>query len=380
MVAVTARWPSLRRSAALVSVVIGACLIAPSVSLAAVPPPNDNYLASTIIPGASTTRETASFQNVENTTAATTQSDLFNPEANGMPFHGGGPEPLNCNGVTYGNTIWYDMHPKLDGGVELDAAGFGTVIALYEWNTHTALITRRIGCQVSRSLENDYPVPVDLQKGDAYTVQIGGISTPTGFQAGTLDFKMSWFTDRDGDGIFDVLDKCPTLPGVSRYGGCPPTINPLPRYADDSTGSAVKMTLLRLDQIPGGSQVTARCAKCGVRQRVTVGAHATSATMSGFDGKTLSDGDTLEIFVTKGRSGHGDYRYGAIGSYISYSVHSGSLTNRVVLCLMPGSTKPQHSCPPGGRRKVPSHDVHSSMVPGAAWRRIIAMRGRAGYG
>ena len=29
-------------------------------------------------------------------------------------------------------------------------------------------------------------------------------------------------TDRDGDGIFDVDDKCPDTPGLPEYQGCPP--------------------------------------------------------------------------------------------------------------------------------------------------------------
>ncbi|MFX8999750.1 thrombospondin type 3 repeat-containing protein, partial [Acinetobacter baumannii] len=27
--------------------------------------------------------------------------------------------------------------------------------------------------------------------------------------------------DTDGDGITDDVDKCPTVPGVTKYGGCP---------------------------------------------------------------------------------------------------------------------------------------------------------------
>jgi hypothetical protein len=365
---------ALRRGWFVVVVALVASLAAPPVSGAATPPANDNYLGSTIVPQASTTGKAATYRDTEDTTAASTQPDLFNPTATGMAFSGGGPEPLSCGGVSYGNTIWYDLHPKVPLGVELNAAGFGTAIALYEFDSGTGKITRRVGCQVSRSLQNDYPVPVNLRKGHSYTVQVGGVATSAGIAAGTLDFKVSLFADRDNDGTFDLLDKCPTLPGVERYGGCPPAIHPLPRYSDNTTAGSVQLTLLRLDQIPGGAVVTARCDRCGPSERVAVGRHGNSATMKAFDGRTLGNGDRLQIFVTKRRSGTGLYRYGAIGSYISYSVTGGSLANRVLRCLMPGSLRPQRSCPAGGRTPVPASKVRRPAALGPVGRRLASVR------
>ena len=69
----------------------------------------------------------------------------------------------------------------------------------------------------------------------------------------------------------------------------------------------------------------------------------------------MAAGDKLEIWVTKRATGTGNYRYGAFGSYISYTFNSGTLGDRVLRCLMPGSLTPRQTCPPGGRRAVSSH-------------------------
>src|SRR4051794_16906010 len=70
----------------------------------AVPPGNDNYLASLTInePGGSLP---AQFAATVDTTEATTQPDLFDPNREGLPFGGGQPEPTRCpGGPAYGKT------------------------------------------------------------------------------------------------------------------------------------------------------------------------------------------------------------------------------------------------------------------------------------
>ena len=95
---------------------------------------------------------------------ATTQSDLFNPDRNGLPFGGAGPEPLTCQGITYGKTIWYDLHPKVDEGLEFEVAGFPTAVTLYQWDVNTSLIVRTVGCQVSTTNLNDFVLLRDLER------------------------------------------------------------------------------------------------------------------------------------------------------------------------------------------------------------------------
>src|SRR3954452_3548191 len=71
----------------------------------AAPPANDNYLASTTIPS-------SPFSSVVDTTESTTQTDIFNPNAQGQPFGGAGPESTSCNGTPIGRTVWYDLQPQ----------------------------------------------------------------------------------------------------------------------------------------------------------------------------------------------------------------------------------------------------------------------------
>ena len=157
--------------------------------------------------------------------AATTQADLFNPDATGQPFGGGGPKPLTCHGARYGQTIWYDIHPAVPESVEVLTSGVPSVIAVYRWNPVTSKIVSRVGCQVQGgSGPNDFVLPFDLQKSKRYTVQIGAVQTTAGVVAGSVSVTVNIALDRDGDGVLDAQDACPTLPGVPRFGGCPPAI------------------------------------------------------------------------------------------------------------------------------------------------------------
>ena len=90
-----------------------ACASAPALASAA-PPVNDNYLASLPV-------DQAEFTATTDTTEATTQPDLFNPNRDGQPLGGGAAEPLTCKGTAFGKTVWYDLAPQVDGGVQLRA-------------------------------------------------------------------------------------------------------------------------------------------------------------------------------------------------------------------------------------------------------------------
>jgi hypothetical protein len=352
------------------AVALVAVLSVPATSLAApAPPPNDNYLSSFRIPQVETTgSQPVAFEDEKDTTAATTQTDLFDPDQSGMAFGGAGPEPLTCNGSRYGKTIWYDLHPSVPGGVDLVAAGFPTAIALYQWSPQTSLIVRRVGCRVSASTVNNFVVPFNLQRGKSYTVQIGGLQTATGVaDSGLLDFRMTFFPDHDGDGVFDVLDACPSLPGVRHFRGCPPTLHPMLRYTATSSGSGVRLESLQVGGIPGATRVEARCQLCGLREVRVAGSRADSLTMTAFAGRTLPLGDKLAIWVTKRAAGAGDYKYGAIGSYISYTVSSGGLRDRVLRCLLPGSVTPRRTCR-GARSPAASGLTRRPETSGAAAR------------
>lgn len=334
---------------------LGVAATLPTSALAVVPT-NDNYLSSWTIPDpqfvprfqplAEVSRTVA-----EDTTGAGTQSDLFNPNSQGLAFGGGGPEPSACNHVSYGATIWYDLHPDVPMGVQLVATGYPSAIAIYQYNAQTAQLDRQsVLCQTSATSSNTFPVLGDLKAGKAYTVQVGGLQSGAGFFSGPLQFTVNLFPDHDGDGQVDGVDKCPFLPGVARFGGCPPAIVPRPTYSYNSAGSGLRLNDLIVGSIPGGARVEASCRRCGVRQVVMAGPRANSVTLRSFAGVTMPAGAHLELWVTKnaatGRAGQTSiFRFGAIGSYINLTVKNSALGSRVLRCLMPGSLKPRRSCP-----------------------------------
>src|SRR3954447_6225839 len=115
-----------------------ACVAAPAAASAA-PPVNDNYLSSLPV-------DQVQFTATADTTEATTQADLFNPNRDGQPLGGGAPEPLDCKGTPFGKTVWYDLAPQVSGGVQLRASGFQTVVAVYEWNPQDSKISKLVDC------------------------------------------------------------------------------------------------------------------------------------------------------------------------------------------------------------------------------------------
>jgi hypothetical protein len=332
---------------------VSGTLLAPSAAVAQ-PPGNDAYLLSTIIGQSKTTAtRPAPFQTTVDTTEATTQADLFDPDPLGTATSGGGAEPTSCFGVQYGKTVWYDLQPSIPGAVEMTtASGFPTVIALWQYDPQTDLLIKpEVDCQASSSLTNDLAEPTELQAHRRYTVQIGGAQTASGIGGGPIDLTVTFFPDHDGDGVLDGNDDCPTLKGVQRFGGCPPEIVPIPHYSY-GPGSIAKLSQFSLDRIPGGSRVLARCGGCGRTVRATAKPNASSITLGGLAGRAIGPGNKLEIWVTKAPSGTGQFKYGAIGAYIAYTIKSGVLTNRIVRCLMPGSMTPQTVCPAGRKKDV----------------------------
>jgi hypothetical protein len=308
-----------------------AALAVPAVAAAA-PPPNDNYLASTSISDAQRPLP-PEYSNQVDTTEATTQSDTFNPDKDGLPLGGGPPEPTSCGSTTYGKTAWWDFRPQSPGGVEIKASGgFDVVVAVYEWSSTTSKITRRVACQNAAPGSED--VLLEVRKGTNYTVQVGG----AGNTGGPLDFQLSYFRDRDGDGVFDAIDDCPSLPGTTK-GGCPPELRAAPRFGFDRPGNGVIIRSLTVDDVPKGARAEVRCRHCG-RAVSRTARRSGSINLRGFLGRLVRTGDAIEIRVSMARRKRGRFRYGAIGKYYRYPVTSAGLGKRVLRCLNPGSRKP----------------------------------------
>jgi len=296
---------------------------APGVARAS-PPVNDNYLDSLRVnaPGSRLPRDDV--KDVQNTLEATTQTDLFAPKATG-----GGAEPTDCNGASFGKTIWYDFYPDLPGTAEVQTAGFDAVVTVYEFDRTMSRIVRAVGCSSAPGVTED--LFVDVEAGKSYTVQIGGAVTPMGPAGGELQLTLEFFADRDGDGVFDPLDDCPDERGQGSS-GCPPVLRAAPKLRARPRSDGILVESLRVTA-PRGARVALRCRRgCAARQvrRSKSGA----VTFDALRGALLPAGATFDIIVTKPL---------AVGSVFRYLVTHGNF-KRTDRCLKPGSLHPRRRC------------------------------------
>jgi hypothetical protein len=257
------------------------------------PPINDNYLSSLNLnqPGTPLNR-VDTLSDVRNTSAATVQSDIFNP-----PTHGGPAEVTGCNGVSEGKTIWYDFYPDANGLVRIrTSAEFGTVMAVMPYEPKSLLPdvgARKCAVnQVSQSQELFY----EVKAGGSYTIQIGGADEA----GGPIEF------------LFDYLVKPQLVQAEATL-----TAQPL--------AGGVRIVSLSVSA-PKGAHVVIRCTRGCSTQAKT----ARTLSFSRLRGSQLPNGSALKIYVTAKND---------IGTYIEYKVHRGGLA-KVQRCLNPGSSKP----------------------------------------
>jgi hypothetical protein len=309
-----------------------AALLATSAPALAVPPANDNYLASTTLNQQGTVLQPALTDSVD-TTEATTQSDLFNPGPDGLPLGGSGPESTQCNGTVFGKTVWWDFHPPVNGGVEIKTSGFDNVVTVYQWDERTSKIVRTVGCQDTGGLVEDMILPDEVKAGKAYTVQVGGVAGPGGVVAGgPLSFELDFFADTDGDGFYDDEgDKCKTTPGPRAFGGCPPDLNLAPLINFDKLpGVGIRIQSLAVAHVPKGARVTARCGGCPTTSTI---AKRATVQFKSLVGRVVHKGSKVQIQVTLGRSGKGKFKYGATGSLFTWPVINGNVRPKTTQCL-----------------------------------------------
>ena len=295
-----------------------AALVAAPAAASAAPPVNDNYLSSLPV-------DQADFTANVDTTEATTQPDLFNPNRDGQPLGGGAAEPLDCKGTAFGKTVWYDLAPQVDGQVLIRATGLQAVVAVYEWNRTDSTIKNLVDCSTSVSTTD---MLVDVTGKKSYTIQVGGV----GGAFGAISLNAAFLPDTDGDGVLDIEpDSCPTVPGIKRFGGCPPELKVVPSIGFDGTGSGITIKRLIVDRVPKGAKIVAKCSGCGSQ---TVKAKRFGRVpLNKLVGKNVRAGTKIEIRVTLAKTGKGNYRYGATGSYFEWPVRAGGLGARLTRCL-----------------------------------------------
>ena len=102
---------------------------------------------------------------------------------------------------------------------------------------------------------------LDVKGKQNYTIQVGGVGRR---RRARSTLKVDFFPDTDGDGVLDALDKCPTVPGIERFGGCPPELKVVPSIGFDGTGERHhRSRRLIVDRVPKGAKVVAKCSGCG---------------------------------------------------------------------------------------------------------------------
>ena len=299
-----------------------ACASAPALASAA-PPVNDNYLSSLPV-------DQVEFTATTDTTEATTQPDLFNPNRDGQPLGGGAAEPLNCKGTPFGKTVWYDLAPQVSGGLQLRATGFQTVVAVYEWNPQDSKISRLVDCSANAGV---YDLLLNVKGKKNYTIQVGGIAGA----GGVMTLKSDFFPDSDADGVLDALDKCKAVPGVERYGGCPPQLDTNARLSVDYTARGVTIKRAWVEHVPKGAKIVARCGGCG--SQTVKATKAGTVDLKKLVGRSVAAGKTVEVSVTMSARGTGIYKFGATGRYRKWPIKAGALGATFDRCLNAKTSK-----------------------------------------
>jgi len=266
------------------------------------PPVNDAYLNSLELNAPGTKlNDTDTLKDVRNTASATVQTNIFDP-CGRAACPNGPAEVTSCRGVNYGNTVWYDFSPNVNGNIEIRTSGYDNVITLYPFSLKTALPNAGKSICVHA---NDFPseqMLTPVQKGQNYTVQIGSVSA--------------------GGGVLTVLFDFYATP---------------PHRLTAQTTLKAKQISNGL-QLLGLSVMTARAAKVTVScgrfcPSQSKSDHATES-FPNLNGVQMPAGSNLQIFVTAPHS---------IGAYIEYGILNGNFT-KTTRCLEPGSRKPRKTC------------------------------------
>src|SRR5262245_32355519 len=238
--------------------VVAALLALPASAYAQTAPINDNYLDSLRLndPGTKLERHDT-LRDVRDTSAATVQSEVFNP-----PQSGGPPEPTTCQGTTCGKTVWYDMYPDVNGVARLRASGFDTVLTIVPFDRQTARpdFSKALCSNASASTTEEYLV--EVRRGRAYSIQIGGVNDA----GGALEFLFDFLADTDGDGVLDTVDRCDRLVGPRGNNGCPRRQRVSTTLRARPTANGIEIAGLSVSA-RRGSRVVVSCSR-GCRRQV----------------------------------------------------------------------------------------------------------------
>jgi hypothetical protein len=285
---------------------------ATGVTGAAPAPINDNYLSSLELNrrGAKLNR-VDTLRDVRNTSGATVQTNIFDPC--GLSKCPTGPaEVTNCNGVDYGNTIWYDFYPDADGLVSIRTSGFDNVITQYRFNTISFVpVVSHKQCVHQGTFPSEQLV-AHVQKGLAYTFQIGGVVGSGGVPAG---------------GPLQTLFDYSVTPPRSLTADATLTAR--------ATPAGISILSLGVTAKHRGARIEVNCAKLCRPEALRVPKRgSTTVNFPRLGGLTLPAGARLQIRISAPH---------AIGVLIQYNVLAGNFTKQT-FCMEPGSRKPRRTC------------------------------------
>jgi Thrombospondin type 3 repeat len=150
-------------------------------------------------------------------------------------------EPLECNGVAYGATLWAEFYPDRPGVLELTAPQSDFQMALsvmrFEGTVFSGISERECTTAIVPMGTLVYPSTGMLHEGQGYKVQVGSVSGTTG----TFTVRSVFHPDSDRDGVLDRDDSCPNAggPNAERHQGCPDTDGDgIPDISDRCTADA----------------------------------------------------------------------------------------------------------------------------------------------
>lgn len=261
-------------------------------------PVNDDYLRSLQLNAPGTRlNSTDTLRDDRNTTAATTQSDVFAPQSSG-----GGPEVTFCKGARYGKTIWYDLHPHKNGVLRVRTSGYDNVISIYPFDPKTLRLRKDQKRCVNEETLPSEEMLVPVRGGKAYTVQIGGVKDAGGPIRVLFDYAVERLRRLRAEATLTAAAE----PGGIRLRGL-----------EVSTSRR--------------TQVTVSCTTGCTRKRKKGSRRTRFPHVAG---TYMPAGSKVRIRVTAPK---------AIGVYIEYRVRSGGFDKRV-RCLNPGSSTPRKRC------------------------------------
>ena len=195
------------------------------------------------------------------TTEATTQPDLFNPNRDGQPLGGGAAEPTACKGTAFGKTVWYDLAPQVRRRPA--AAGDRLPDGRRGLRVEPAGLADHAAGRLQRQRRRRRPAAESRGQEELHD---------PGRRSGRRRRRAHASTRRSSRTrrrriLDDPLDKCPTVPGIERFGGCPPELRVVPQHRLRRHASGITITRLFVDRVPKGAKVVATCSAAAGRRR-----------------------------------------------------------------------------------------------------------------